>query len=151
MPDNPPTDAPDAWPPDTPGLLRLPSGRSVRGRGVRAPLPAGPLPEFGVYLLGRRPPPQPWETRWVRWPDFLLPTDHRAARELLREAWERAAAQRVEIACGGGRGRTGTALACLAVLDGVPGDEAVGYVRRNYHPRAVETPWQRRYARRFAG
>jgi hypothetical protein len=33
----------------------------------------------------------------------------------------------VEIACGGGRGRTGTALACLAVLDGVPAEQAVAY------------------------
>lgn len=47
-------------------------------------------------------------------------------------------------------GRTGTALACLAVLDGVPADEAVAFVRDGYHPRAVETPWQRRYVRNFA-
>jgi hypothetical protein len=45
----------------------------------------------------------------------------------------------------------GTALACLAVLDGVPAHEAVGYVRALYDARAVETPWQRRYVRRFAG
>ncbi len=49
-----------------------------------------------------------------------------------------------------GRGRTGTVLACLAVLDGVAADDAVDHVRRGYHPRAVETPWQRRYVRRFA-
>jgi protein-tyrosine phosphatase len=55
----------------------------------------------------------------------------------------------VEVACGGGLGRTGTALACLAVLDGVPAGEAVAYVREHYHPRAVETPWQRRFVRRF--
>jgi len=34
------------------------------------------------------------------------------------------------------------ALACLAVLDGVPNDRAVTYVRRHYAPGAVETPWQ---------
>jgi protein-tyrosine phosphatase len=55
----------------------------------------------------------------------------------------------VEIACGGGKGRTGTALACLAVLDGVPPSEAVAYVRAGYHRWAVETPWQRRYVRTF--
>ena len=27
---------------------------------------------------------------------------------------------------------------------------AVAWVRERYHPRAVETPWQRRYVRRFA-
>jgi hypothetical protein len=40
-------------------------------------------------------------------------------------------------------------LACLAVLDGVPAAKAVGFVRAHYHPRAVETPWQRRFVRRF--
>lgn len=69
---------------------------------------------------------------------------------MLRTAWARAEAERVEIACAGGRGRTGTALACLAVLDGVPAGEAVDFVRLNYDPRAVETPWQKRYVRRFA-
>jgi protein-tyrosine phosphatase len=68
---------------------------------------------------------------------------------VLTEAWERAASDRVEVACGGGRGRTGTALACLAVLDGVPAADAVAFVRRAYDPRAVETPWQRRFVERF--
>jgi len=86
----------------------------------------------------------------VRWPDFRLPSSHTQARAILGEAWARAAVERVDIACGGGRGRTGTALACLAILDGVPADEAVAFVRRNYDARAVETPWQRRYVRRFA-
>lgn len=62
----------------------------------------------------------PWNTRWVRWPDFRLPTDRVDAQDALDEAWRRAKAERVEVACGGGRGRTGTALACIAVLDGVP-------------------------------
>ena len=66
------------------------------------------------------------------------------------ESWHRAVTERVEIACGGGRGRTGTALACLAVLDGVPAAHAVAWVRRSYDPRAVETPWQRRWVIRFA-
>ncbi len=62
----------------------------------------------------------------------------------------RAAEQRVEVACGGGLGRTGTALACLAVLDGVPNTEAVAYVREHYARRAVETPWQRRFVAQFS-
>ncbi|MFH9419592.1 protein-tyrosine phosphatase family protein [Streptomyces sp. NPDC017529] len=131
------------------GVLRLPSGRLVRGRGLRHPLPQGPAPGFAVYLLGKEPPEVPWEARWLRWPDFRLPADRALARDVLGEVWERAAAERVEVACGGGRGRTGTALACLAVLDGVPAAEAVDFVRRGYDRRAVETPWQRRYVRRF--
>ena len=62
--------------------------------------------------------------------------DDRAA---LTEAWERSATERVEFACRGGIGRTGTALACLAVLDGVPATEAVAFVRAGYRAQAVET------------
>ncbi len=85
----------------------------------------------------------------LRWPDFRLPSDRTAAREAVIEIWERAAEERVEVACEGGRGRTGTALACLAALDGVPPGEAVAYVRQHYDRRAVETPWQRWYVARF--
>ncbi|GGU60879.1 protein-tyrosine-phosphatase [Streptomyces albospinus] len=141
----------DTWLPTDPGVLRLPSGRLIRGRGLRRPVPPGPTPVYAVYLLGRQPPEVPWEARWLHWPDFRLPSDHERAETILRDAWDRAAAERVEIACGGGRGRTGTALACLAVLDGVPADEAVAFVRRKYDRHAVETPWQKRYVRRFAG
>ncbi|WP_097866273.1 protein-tyrosine phosphatase family protein [Streptomyces sp. rh34] len=139
----------ETWNASDPAVLALPSGRLVRGRGLRKPLPAGPEPDFALHLLGRTPPPVAWDSRWLRWPDFRLPADRAAARDLLQEAWERAAGTRVEVACGGGMGRTGTALACLAVLDGVPAGEAVAFVRAGYHPRAVETPWQRRYVRNF--
>lgn len=142
----------EPWDENTAGVLRLPSGRLVRGRGLRYPLaPGAPTPSYALYLLGHQPPAVPWEFHWIRWPDFRLPADRPAARAALGEAWERAAGERVEVACGGGRGRTGTALACLAILDGVPADQAVGYVRAHYHRRAVETPWQRRYVRRFSG
>ncbi|WP_112470870.1 protein-tyrosine phosphatase family protein [Streptomyces triticisoli] len=138
------------WDERGPGVLRLPSGRLVRGRGLRRPLdPGAPPPAYGIYLLGKRPPEAPWESEWLRWPDFRLPSDRTAARAVLTGAWHRAAGERVEIACGGGRGRTGTALACLAILDGVPPEEAVAYVRSHYDRHAVETPWQKRYVRGF--
>ncbi|UJB40624.1 protein-tyrosine phosphatase family protein [Streptomyces sp. A1-5] len=139
----------ETWQTTDPGVLRLPSGRLVRGRGLRHPLPAGPTPSYAVHLLGKQPPEVPWEARWLLWPDFRLPRHRAQAQHVLRDAWERAAGERVEFACGGGRGRTGTALACLAVLDGVPADKAVEFVRRNYDRHAVETPWQKRYVRRF--
>jgi len=137
------------WQPDETGMLRLPLGRLIRGRGLRDAMPSGHPPTFGVYLLGHAPPEFGWTSRWVRWPDFRLPADPAYAREILAEAWHRAAGERVEIACYGGHGRTGTALACLAVLDGVPADEAVRFVRTHYRPGAVETPWQRRFVTRF--
>lgn len=86
----------------------------------------------------------------MRWPDFLLPADEPDAANALREAWRRSETERVEIACRGGRGRTGTALACIAVMDGVPPEQAVSFVREHYHGRAVETPWQRRYVTRWS-
>ena len=138
------------WNAESAGVLHLPSGRTIRGRAIRQPLPEGLSPQFGLYLLGKTPPLVCWEARWVRWPDFRLPVDQDAAQAAIREAWTRALRQRVEIACSGGRGRTGTALACLAVLDGVPAADAVAYVRERYDRRAVETPWQRRYVARFS-
>jgi len=139
----------DTWEASLAGVLVLPSGRRIRGRGLHYPLPAGPLPEFGVYLLGKPPPAAAWESRWVRWPDLRLPADHADALDALTEAWRRAESERVEVACMRGIGRTGTALACIAVLDGVPPEQAVTYVRRNYRRRTVETPGQRRYVARF--
>ncbi|MEU6675904.1 protein-tyrosine phosphatase family protein [Streptomyces sp. NPDC046925] len=137
------------WDPTASGVLRLPSGRLIRGRGLRHPLPEGTRPEFALYLLGKEPPAVAWESTWLRWPDFRLPADRTETAAALREALERSGTERVEVACGGGKGRTGTALACIAVLDGVPGAEAVSYVRKHYAPRAVETPWQRKFVKRF--
>ena len=113
-------------------------------------MPDGPVPAFGVYLLGRRPPAVPWESRWIKWPDFRLPANEADVLSALTGAWQRAVTERIEIACAGGHGRTGTALACLAILDGVPGTEAVAFVREHYDPRAAETPGQRRYAARWS-
>jgi protein-tyrosine phosphatase len=86
----------------------------------------------------------------VRWRDFGLPSDPTDLRAALTEVRERSADTRVEVACGGGTGRTGTALACLAVLEGLPPAEAVDYVRAGYRPRAVETKGQRGFVTRFA-
>ncbi|MEK8073516.1 protein-tyrosine phosphatase family protein [Rhodococcoides navarretei] len=137
------------WDQHNPGVLRLPSGNLVRGRALRDSMPDGPLPDFGVYLQGKDPGDFDWDSRWVRWPDFWLPSDTEKLGTVLREALRRCATERVEIACTGGVGRTGTALACLVVLDGMPGSAAVDYVRRNYSHRAMETPWQKRFAKTF--
>jgi hypothetical protein len=133
-----------SWDAAAPGVLRLPSGRLIRGRGLGRPLPAGPRPTFAVHLLEHEPPAVPWDTVRIYWPDFGLPNDHRHLRCVLTEAWRRAEAERVEVVCWGGRGRTGTALACLSVLDGLPADQAVAYVRTRYDAKAIETRQQER-------
>jgi hypothetical protein len=137
-----------AWGDDTTGLVTLPDGRQVRGRGLAAGPPSDDLlPELGVYLTGA-PHCEAWESRWVAWPDFRLPRSASDAVAVAHEAFERAACSRVEIACDGGTGRTGTLLALLARLSGVPAGEAVAWVRAHYRPRAVETPGQRRFVAR---
>ncbi len=136
-----------AWPSGTPGLLTLPSGRTVRGRAWRDP--AVPHPHLGLYLLPRVPAALPWESRWVRWRDFSLPAEPALLRAALLELLERAGEERVEVACRGGTGRTGTALACLAVLDGLPADDSVAFVRARYRSRAVETRAQAAFVARF--
>jgi hypothetical protein len=40
-------------------------------------------------------------------------------------------------------------LACLAIIDGLPPEQAVAFVRQHYYPHAVETPRQKRYAAHF--
>jgi len=132
------------WP-DGPGIVVYPDGRRIRGRGLRRTLPDGENPDFAICLLARDPGPFDWEHRWVRWLDFWTPASTNEAISALSEGYDRAATERVEIACGGGVGRTGTALAAVAVLAGVPRAEAVAWVRQRYNRRAAETPWQRRW------
>ena len=133
---------------DGTGIVEFPDGRRIRGRGLQHPRPEGPEPDFGLYLLARDPGPFEWAHRWLRWPDFRTPTSTSDAVPALEEAYRRSVSQRVEIACGGGIGRTGTALAAIAVLAGIPPGEAVAWIRSRYHKRAVETPWQRRWVER---
>lgn len=127
------------------GVVRLPDGRLVRGTGRRRPRGRVPPPDFAVYLLGRDPHVDGWTYRWVRWRDFRLPDSTDQALDALREAHARAVSERVEIACGSGIGRTGTAIAVLAVLSGLPPEAALAWTRANYHPRAVETRRQRHW------
>lgn len=138
------------------GAIRFPDGTLVRGRSLRDPLPDGPLPDYGLYLVGRprrRRRFEPgWEAAWIAWPDFRPPADpQRAARAILHAFGRAREGGRVEVACGGGRGRTGTVLACMATLAGVPPAQAVAWVRANYRARAVETRRQRAWIEWFAG
>lgn len=127
------------------GFVVLPSGRRVRGGPIAGARPEGWVPDLAVHLSWRRPREPEWEREWIRWPDFRTPSDPTAAIEVLRRAHERAAHERVEVACRAGVGRTGTALAAMAILEGARTEEAVAWIKANYHPRAVETPGQWRF------
>ena len=137
----------ERWDASRSGVVMLPSGRLVRGRGLRrGRIDEADAPDFGVYLTASLHQ-EDWPSRWIAWPDFRLPRVPSSALSALREAYDRSSTERVEIACAGGAGRTGTALAILARYDGVAADEAVAWVRVAYRRDAVETPWQRRFVR----
>ncbi|MEU3708498.1 protein-tyrosine phosphatase family protein [Streptomyces catenulae] len=135
----------ELWNTDTRGVITLPSGRMIRGRGLRYDLPEGQNPTFAVHLMGHQPPEPQWDSLWVTWRDFWLPADPVDAMRKLRTAYDRAANERVEVCCGGGVGRTGTALSAICIFEGMDPKAAVKWVRQNYHARAVEVPWQRRF------
>ena len=135
------------WPSDAPGVVELPSGRRIRGRRLGGEVTVEVPPTLAVHLAARCPREPPWERVWIRWRDFWVPADPDAATRVLRHAHRRAETDRVEISCGHGVGRTGTALAAMGVLEGMAPEEAVAWVRAHYHPRAVDVPWQRRYLR----
>lgn len=104
-------------------------------------------PTFGVYFDEHWAPP--WDHAQLRWADFGVP-DAAELRVALEDVLDRARrGERVEVGCLGGHGRTGTALACLAVLTGTPPGEAVAWVRAVYCERAVETDDQHAFVAAF--
>lgn len=106
------------------------------------------LPNFGLYLDEKWAPP--WDHVKVAWPDFGVPSDLEALRDQLSTVLARVkAGDLVEVGCLGAHGRTGTALACLAILDGCDPDSAVEWVKANYCEKAVETPEQAAFVRAF--
>jgi hypothetical protein len=105
--------------------------------------------DFGLYLDPRWSPT--WPAELIDWPDFGLPPDGARAASQIRAAFARAkAGEIVEVGCLGGLGRTGTVLACMAVLAGVDSSAAVAWVRENYRSGAVETPEQESWVTWFA-
>ena len=105
-----------------------------------------PAAERAVHLDERWQPP--WPHDLLDWPDFSVPGDPAPVVAALESLLQRArAGERVEIGCDGGHGRTGTALACLAVLCGHAPDDAVSWVRATSCERAVETDEQEAFAR----
>ena len=129
-------------------LVVLPDGTEVTAAsfGSADPYARDAPPDFGLHLDARWRPP--WLYDYLEWPDFGVPDDRRPVVAALESLLDRArSGQRVEIGCYGGHGRTGTALACLAILCGQAPSEAVSWVRAGYCERAVETNEQAAFAR----
>jgi hypothetical protein len=123
-------------------LVVLPGGAEVTAVSFDPDAYTRPqAPDFGLYLDAQWQPP--WPHAHLDWPDFGVPDDPAPVLGALGSLLDRArAGEHVEIGCVGAHGRTGTALAALAVLSGVPPADAVGWVRANYCDKAVETPGQ---------
>src|SRR5690606_7205956 len=93
--------------------------------------------EYGLYCDARWQPD--WPATIIDWPDFGVPADPERAAHQIVSAFERARqGEHVEVGCLGGIGRTGTVLACMAVIAGVPGNDAISWVRQHYLANAVE-------------
>lgn len=108
-----------------------------------------PSRHFGLYFDPAWRPS--WHAEIVDWVDFGLPTDFERAADQICEAFRRAQlGERVEIGCIGGLGRTGTALACMAVLAGIPAEQAVPWVRQHYHQSAINNRHQEQWVEWFA-
>jgi protein-tyrosine phosphatase len=135
--------------------VTLPDGTAVLARGRLDLVPATRPrePDFALYLdeRWRDDDDVTWPFHVVPWADFGLPVDENATFSEIVALYRRArAGELVEVACYGGVGRTGTVLGCLAILAGVDPADAVAWVRREYHPSAIETSEQEQLIARFA-
>ena len=84
-------------------------------------------------------------------PDLDVPRDPAAFRVTLDDVLARIrGGERVVVACRGGLGRTGTAVACLLVDGGVPPDDAIARVRAA-RPGTVERRIQEDFVRSWSG
>jgi hypothetical protein len=130
-------------------VVVFPDGSRVRASSILDRRVDDPERTYGLYADPR------WEPTWpadvIAWPDFGLPEHPEIAAQQITRAFDRARrGELIEVGCLGGRGRTGTMLACMAVLAGVPSADAVEWVRATYRPEAVETADQERWVQWFA-
>ena len=131
-------------------VVILPEDTKVTGVSFDelAPYARDRRPDYGLYLDRRWQPP--WAHDHLDWPDFGVPDDPASLVTALQSVLDRArTGEQVEVGCLGGHGRTGTALACLAILAGYPAAEAVAWVRADYCPKAVETADQEAFVTGF--
>ena len=131
-------------------IVTFPDGSRVRASSLGDRRADDPERTYGLYLDERWAPT--WPADVIAWPDFGVPAEPEVAAGQIAVAFLRARrGELVEVGCLGGSGRTGTVLACMAVLAGVPSAEAVPWVRAAYRPEAVETSEQEAWVQWFAG
>ncbi len=131
-------------------VVVLPDGTRVTAVSfdARDPYTRDGPPDYGLYLDPRWAPP--WRHDHLDWPDFGVPEDPRPVAAALGQMLGRGrGGDRVELGCSGGHGRTGTALACLAIMCGHPAGDAVAWVRASYCADAIETAQQEAFVAGF--
>jgi hypothetical protein len=107
------------------------------------------VPDVGLYCDPRWRPA--WPHTLIEWPDYELPANFVTAADAIRLAYKSAkSGTKVEVGCAGGLGRTGTVLACMAVLAGKKPQRAIEWVRSAYDSSAVETNEQEWWVKWFA-
>jgi hypothetical protein len=130
-------------------VVLFPNGARVLGSSIFERRDDDPDRAYGLYLDARWQPT--WPADLIAWRDFGLPEHPEVAARQITAAFARAReGELVEVGCLGGSGRTGTVLACMAVLAGIPPTEAVAWVRATYRADAVETSEQEEWVRWFA-
>ena len=128
--------------------VRFPDGVEVQGRPIAERERSSADRDYGLYL------DPAWEPSWpadeIEWPDYGTPLHSEDAARVITNVYRRAMrGERVEVGCLGGRGRTGTVLACFAVLSGVRPADAIDWIRKNYSKRAVENDDQEKWVAWF--
>ncbi len=121
--------------------LKFPDGVTVYASSEHTREPLEMAPDFGLYASPA------WQASclayFIDWQDYHLPVRWQLAAHAIVDTYNKARAGLwVEVGCFGGHGRTGTILACMAVLGGIPATDAVDWVRQNYCEKAVEADTQ---------
>lgn len=119
--------------------VKFPDGTTVYASSRHDRKATDSRPDMGLYLDPSWRPAS--VATFIPWRDHGLPAirwDHAVdvivdAYAQAREGWT------VEVGCIGGHGRTGTVLACMAVLAGVSPDQACSWVWEHYCKEAIES------------
>jgi len=84
-------------------------------------------------------------------PDYGVPDEAglRAILAQMLEAMRATPKDAYHIGCKAGIGRTGTVMACLAIMAGAVEGDPVAWLRAAYFQGAIETPGQEEFVRRF--
>lgn len=113
-------------------------GTTVYASSAHSREPVEAAPDWGLYL----------DSMWnpaglaylVDWRDYGLPTRYDTAAYAIIDSFNKATKGLwVEVGCIGGHGRTGTALACMAILGGMLPEDAINHVRTTYCEHTIES------------